>query len=116
MSSCLEYVASEQVGQKTELHFACCRGDPKLIIEAVKKVSLVACVPLHARLRHACRNFAAATRARAKCCRLTPFPLEQGISINAPDDVRIYMLEILFDIWNFQQLFPVCPLPPCLLH
>lgn len=23
-------------GKKTELHFACCRGDPKLIIEAVK--------------------------------------------------------------------------------
>ena len=27
-----------QVGVKTDLHFACCRGDPKLIIEAVKKV------------------------------------------------------------------------------
>ena len=33
-----------QPGQKTELHFACCRGDPKLIIEAVKKVRDTKCV------------------------------------------------------------------------
>ena len=32
----VSHTAMTTAGKKTELHFACCRGDPKLIIEAVK--------------------------------------------------------------------------------
>ncbi|EKX41497.1 hypothetical protein GUITHDRAFT_95990, partial [Guillardia theta CCMP2712] len=45
-------------GEKTKLHFACCRGDPKEIIQAVKEgISINAvdnnmCTPLHVAARY----------------------------------------------------------------
>jgi hypothetical protein len=67
-------------GQKTELHFACCRGDPKLIIEAVKKgISINAlddkqCSPLHVAARY----------NHTEVCR---FLMSQGADMSLQDSV-----------------------------
>lgn len=68
----------QPVGQKTELHFACCRGDPKLIIEAVKKgIGINAqddkmCTPLHVAARY----------NHTEVCR---FLMSQGADMNMKD-------------------------------
>ena len=67
-------------GQKTELNFACCRGDPKLIIEAVKKgISINAlddkqCSPLHVAARY----------NHTEVCR---FLMSQGADMSLQDSV-----------------------------
>ena len=74
-----------QPPQKTELHFACCRGDPKLIIEAVKKgISINApddklCTPLHVAARY----------NHTEVCR---FLMSQGADMTLQDNVSWHPL------------------------